>query len=326
MDLAIRIIRFGGPNVLETSSIQRTQPGAGAVWIEQEAIGVNYLDVSQRSGAVQIPLPSGLGLEAAGRVTVVGPHVTGVAVGERVAYILGPIGSYASGRLYPAERLVRLPANISCDVAASVLFKGITAHYLLHSTYAVVPGTVVLAYGVAGALGQIMVPWAKFLGAFVIGVVSKEVSVGVARKIGCDAVLVWGSCDLPAEVTRLTSGHKADVVYDGIGKLTFATSIDCLRPRGLMVSFGSSSGPPDPITVETLNSKGSLFLTRPSLAAHATDLTEYHLRADAVFTAVTLGIIKPATKDIFKLSDAASAHAALEGGRAHGAVLLKPDN
>ena len=324
MGTVIRFTQTGEPNVLRVKPITEAQPGRGEVWIEHEAIGVNYLDVSQRTGAVRIPLPSGLGLEAAGHVTAIGPDVGNITVGERVAYILGPIGSYASGRLYPAERLVRLPDNISAEIAATVLFKGITAHYLLHSTYAVVPGTIILLYGVAGALGQIMVPWAKFLGAFVIGVVSKEASVPRARAVGCDAVLVWGTCDLAAEVVRLTDGHKVNVVYDGVGKLTFEASLDCLRPRGLMVSFGASTGAPDPVAVGTLNAKGSLFLTRPSLSAHATELGEYHQRTDAVFEAVASGIIKPTALDVFSLSDVAAAHAAVEEGRSTGAVLLKP--
>ena len=324
MSIAIRLTQTGGPDVLKVESVTKAQPGPGDVWIEQEAIGVNFLDVTQRNGAVPIPLPSGLGLEAAGCVVAIGPDVTNVAVGERVAYILGPIGSYASARLYPAQRLVRLPDELSAEDAATVLFKGITAHYLLHSTYAVGPGTVVLLYGAAGALGQIMAPWAKSLGAFVIGVVSKEASVARAQAAGCDAVLVWGTCDLPAEVAKLTDGQKAHVVYDGIGKLTFAASLDCLRPRGMMVSFGESSGAPDPIAVGTLNAKGSLFLTRPGLGAHATELGEYHQRADAVFSAVTAGVIKPAAWNVFPLSDAAAAHAALEGGQSAGAILLKP--
>ena len=169
MGIVICLARTGGPEVLKAEPLAESRPGPSEVWIEQEAIGVNYLDVTQRNGAVPIPLPSGLGLEAAGRVAAVGPNVRNVTVGERVAYILGPIGSYASGRLYPAERLVHLPDNVSFENAATVLFKGITAHYLLHSTYAVGPGTVVLLYGAAGALGQLMVPWAKTLGAFVIG-------------------------------------------------------------------------------------------------------------------------------------------------------------
>jgi NADPH:quinone reductase len=324
MGSAIRFTQTGGPDVLKVESITEARPGPGEVWIKQEAIGVNYLDVTQRNGSVSIGLPSGLGLEAAGRVAAIGPDVVNVAVGERVAYILGPIGSYASGRLYPAKRLVRLPDNVSCADAATVLFKGVTAHYLLHSTYAVGRGTVVLLYGVAGALGQIMAPWAKSLGAFVIGVVSKEASVPRAQAAACDAVLVWGSCDLPAEVAKLTDGHKAHVVYDGIGKLTFAASLECLRPRGLMVSFGASSGAPDPVAVGTLNAKGSLFLTRPGLAAYATALGEYHQRADAVLSAVTTGIIKPATWKVFSLSEAAAAHAALESGKSAGAILLEP--
>jgi NADPH2:quinone reductase len=324
MSFAIRFTQVGGPEVLQVQPIVETQPGAGDVWIEQEAIGVNYLDVTQRNGSVPIPLPSGLGLEGAGRVTAVGPGVANFAAGDRVAYMLGPIGSYATGRLYPADRLVRLPDEVSAEDAATVLFKGITAHYLLHSTYPVGPGTVVLLYGVAGALGQIMAPWAKSLGAFVIGVVSKDASVARAQAAGCDAVLVWGAHDIPTEVGKLTDGHKANVVYDGIGKLTFAASLDCLRPRGLMVSFGASSGAPDPVAVSTLNAKGSLFLTRPGLGAHATELGEYHQRADAVLGAVTAGVIKPATWKIFPLRDAAAAHTELESGKSAGAILLKP--
>ena len=324
MAVAIYLTQIGRPDVLKIEAVEEQPPGAGQVWIEQDAIGVNYLDVTQRSGAVPIPLPSGLGLEGAGRVAAVGPGVSNVSVGDRVAYILGPIGSYASGRLYPAERLVRLPDNISLEDAATVLFKGITAQYLLHSTYAVGRGTVMLVYGAAGALGQIMVPWAKSLGAFVIGVVSRATSAPLAQAAGCDAVLVWGACDLPAEVARLTDGKKAHVVYDGIGKLTFAASLDCLRPRGMMVSLGASSGAPDPIDVGTLSAKGSLFLTRPGLGAHATDVGEYRQRAEAVLGAVTDGVIKPATWRVYALSEAAAAHAALETGQSAGAILLKP--
>ncbi|HLM39829.1 MAG TPA: quinone oxidoreductase [Microvirga sp.] len=306
------------------ATVEQAEPGPQEAWIEQEAVGVNFLDVTQRKGAVPIPLPGGLGLEGAGRVTAVGSAVTNVAVGDRVAYILGPLGAYASGRLYPAERLVRLPETLSFDDAATVLFKGITAQYLLKSTYPVRPGTVVLLYGVAGGLGQIMAPWAKHLGAFVIGVVSKEASIERARALGCDAVLVWGACDLPAEVATLTNGRKADVVYDGIGRDTFGASLDSLRPRGLLASIGASTGAPPPIEVGTLNAKGSLFLTRPGLAAHATDITEYRERAEDVFAAVSDGVIKPSAWKAFSLADAAGAHAALESGGSAGPILLKP--
>jgi NADPH:quinone reductase len=321
---AIRLTQTGGPEVLVLETVEQAEPGPQEAWIEQEAVGVNFLDVTQRKGAVPIPLPGGLGLEGAGRVTAVGSAVTNVAVGDRVAYILGPLGAYASGRLYPAERLVRLPETLSFDDAATVLFKGITAQYLLKSTYPVRPGTVVLLYGVAGGLGQIMAPWAKHLGAFVIGVVSKEASVERARALGCDAVLVWGACDLPAEVAALTNGRKADVVYDGIGHKTFGASLDSLRPRGLLASIGASTGAPPPIEVGTLNAKGSLFLTRPSLAAHATDIAEYRERAQDVFAAVAAGIIKPSAWKTYPLADAAGAHIALESGASAGPILLKP--
>ncbi|MGO6731233.1 quinone oxidoreductase [Rhizobium ruizarguesonis] len=324
MPVTIRIATTGGPGVLKAETVEEQHPSAGEVWIEQDAIGVNYLDVTQRNGSVPVPLPSGLGLEAAGRVKSIGADVDNVAIGDRVAYILGPAGGYASGRLYPAKRLVRVPDTISSDDVATVLFKGITAHYLIQSTFAVGPGTTVLLYGAAGAVGQILIRWAKSLGAFVIGVVSKEASAARATSAGCDAVLVWGACDLPAEVTKLTDGRKVDVVYDGIGKPTFLASLDSLRPRGLMVSIGASAGPPDPVTVGMLNAKGSLYLTRPGLAAHATDLTEYRQRADAVFEAVLAGIIKPVAWKTFPLSEAAAAHAALESGKSKGAVLLKP--
>ena len=324
MASAILLTRTGAPDVLRLETVEQGNPGPHEAWVEHEAIGVNYLDVMQRNGAVPIPLPSGIGLEGAGRVTAVGSAVTNVAVGDRVAYILGPLGGYASGRLYPAERLVRLPDTLSFEDAAAVLFKGITAQYLLKSTYPVGPGTVVLLYGVAGGLGQLMAPWAKHLGAFVIGVVSKEASVERGRALGCDAVLVWGACDLPAEVAALTGGEKAHVAYDGIGRATFEASLDSLRPRGLLASIGASSGSPPPVEVGTLGAKGSLFLTRPSLAAHATDIGEYRGRAEDVFAAVAAGVIKPSIWKSFPLADAATAHAALEGGASAGAILLRP--
>jgi NADPH2:quinone reductase len=320
----IRLARTGGPEVLTLEETNEQPPGQGEAWIEQEAIGVNFLDVTQRNGAVPIPLPSGLGYEGAGRVTAVGAGVENVHVGDRVAYAAGPIGAYASGRLYPADRLVRIPKDLTCVDAAAVLFKGITAQYLIKSTYPVGPGKVMVLYGAAGAVGQIMTPWAKHLGAFVIGVVSKQASVALAQSLGCDAVLLWGAGDLAAEVAKLTGGRKADVVYDPIGRATFAASLDSLRPRGLLVSFGASSGPPPAVEVGTLNAKGSLFLTRPSLAAYTADAGEYRERAEDVLAAVAAGIIKPSVWRSFPLSDASDAHAALEGGKSSGAIILRP--
>ncbi|MFP3187270.1 MAG: quinone oxidoreductase, partial [Paraburkholderia sp.] len=290
---AIRLSQVGGPDVLEIEEVAESPLGPGEVWLEQHAIGINYLDVSQRKGAVQIPLPSGLGLEAAGRVAAIGPGVGNVQVGDRVAYATGPIGAYASARRYPADRLVAIPDSLSYDDAAAVMFKGITAQYLLKATYPVGPGTVMVLYGVGGAVGQIMAPWAKHLGAFVIGVVSKPASVQKAKELGCDEVLVFDAQTLANEVARITDGRKADVVYDPIGRLSFNASLDCLRPRGLMVSFGASSGAPAAVEIATLNAKGSLFLTRPSLAAHTATHAEYQERARDVLASVEAGAIKP---------------------------------
>ncbi|MHA6645952.1 quinone oxidoreductase family protein [Mesorhizobium sp. A623] len=324
MPVAIRFTETGGPDVLHATEVDAVAPGPNEVVIEHDAIGVNYLDITQRNGAVKIPLPSGLGLEAAGVVSAVGVGVTDFKVGDRVAYILGPVGAYSESRTISADRVVPLPDGVSFETAATVLFKGITAQYLLKSTYAVGQGTVVLLYGVGGALGQIMAPWAKHLGATVIGVVSKESSVDRTRTLGCDDVLVWGQGDLAEKVAALTDGHKADVVYDGVGKLTFEASINSLRPRGLMVSFGASTGAPPPVEVGTLNAKGSLYLTRPGLAAHATDVNEYRKRAADVLGAALNGVFSTTFSKVFPLSEAAAAHEAIESGQSNGPVILRP--
>jgi len=324
MTQAIRFSQAGGPEVLQLQDIELGEPGPGEVLLEQEAIGVNFLDVTQRKGAVPVPLPGGLGLEGAGRVLRIGAGVGNVAVGDRVGYATGPLGGYASARLFPAERLVRLADSISAEDAAAVLFKGITAQYLLTSTYPVGPGTTVLMYGVAGGLGSLMAPWAKHLGAFVIGVVSRQASVEKARALGCDEVLVFDPQTLAAEVSRITNGRKVDVVYDPIGRVSFAASLDSLRLRGLMVSFGASSGAPAPVDMATLNSKGSLFVTRPSLAAHTASAEEYQARASDVLAALQAGIISPRIWGRYALADVAQAHADLESGRSSGTLILTP--
>ncbi|PNB73560.1 quinone oxidoreductase [Pseudomonas sp. GW456-E7] len=321
---AIRFNQSGNPEVLNLESLSEQSPGPGEVWLEQAAIGVNFLDVTQRKGAVPVALPSGLGLEGAGRVAVVGAGVSNVRVGDRVAYATGPVGSYASARLFPAERLVRIPDALSFADAAAVMFKGITAQYLLKATYPVGQGTTILLYGVAGGLGEIMVPWAKHLGATVIGVVSKPASVEKAQALGCDEVLVFDADNLASQVARFTEGRKVDVVYDPIGRASFQASLDCLRPRGLMVSFGASSGAPSAVELSTLNAKGSLFLTRPSLAAHTASASEYQERAQDVLAAIGAGIIKPRIWASYSLADAARAHTDLESGRSSGAIILKP--
>jgi NADPH2:quinone reductase len=308
--IKVRLDAAGSPDAMRLEPVQVQAPGPGQVWLEQTAIGVNPLDVSQRKGAVAIPFPSGLGLEGAGRVAAVGEGVANVAVGDRVGYATGPLGAYAGARLYPAERLVKLPDALSDEDAAAVLFKGITAQYLLKTTHAVGPGSRIVIYGAAGALGQLMCAWARHLGAFVIGVVSKAASVERARAAGCDEVLVFDAATLPAQVLEATQGRKADVVYDPIGRTTLQASMDCLRPRGLLVS--------------TLNAKGSLFLTRPSLAAHTATAAEYQERAQDVLAAVAAGIIVPRVWRRHALAEVAQAHGDLEQGRSQGAIILTP--
>ncbi|MCP1625900.1 quinone oxidoreductase family protein [Pseudomonas nitroreducens] len=320
----LSLAAFGGPEVLRLEQTAVQQPGPGEVWLEQAAIGVNPLDLSQRSGAVKVPLPSSLGLEGAGTVAAIGKGVTSVQVGDRVAYATGPLGAYASARLYPAERLVKLPDSVSFEDAAAVLFKGITAQYLLKTTWPVGPGSRVLIYGAAGALGQLMVPWARHLGALVIGVVSKAQSVERARAAGCNEVLVFDAQTLAGQVRSLTDGQKVDVVYDPIGRASFEASLDCLRPRGLLVSFGMASGAPPAVEVATLNAKGSLFLTRPSLAAHTATAEEYQQRAQDVLQAIADGIIQPRVWRRYPLAEVAQAHTDLQEGRSAGAIVLTP--
>jgi NADPH2:quinone reductase len=323
MPSAIRIYKVGSPEVMTVEDTKGQEPGPGQAWIEQEAIGVNFLDVGQRKGTTSIPLPSGLGYEAAGRVHAIGAGVENVRVGDRVGYATGPIGSYASGRLYPADRLVRLPDNLGYADAAAILFKALTAQYLIKSTYPVGPGKVVVLYGATGAVGQIMTPWAKHLGATVIGVVSKEANIAAAKALGCDTALVSGP-SFAADVARVTDGQKADVVYDAVGRATFQSSLDSLRPRGMLVSFGASSGPVPPVDVSTLNAKGSLFLTRPSVFAYAAQASEYQQRMQDILAAWTAGIIKPTIWKTYPLANASDAHAALEAGKSSGAIVLIP--
>ncbi|MCX2688571.1 quinone oxidoreductase [Pseudomonas sp. DCB_AW] len=312
----------GTVDVMQLQHVQPQVPGPGEVWLEQTAMGVNPLDILQRKGGAPLALPSGLGLEGAGRVSAVGEGVGNVRVGDRVAYAMGPVGAYASGRLFPAERLVKLPDSLDDEAAAAVLFKGITAQYLLKSTYRVGLGTQVLLYGAGGALGQLMASWARHLGATVIGVVSRPQSVERARAAGCHHVMVFEAATLAKQVRELTQGEGVDVVYDSVGKVSLEASLDSLRPRGLLVSFGGTSGAPAAIEVATLNAKGSLYLTRPSLAAHTRTVEEYQQRAADVLAAVDAGIIQPRVWRRYPLTEAARAHADLEQGLSEGALIL----
>ncbi len=320
----IRINAAGGPEHMFSEELPVQPPGPGEVWLEHAAIGVNPQDINHRSGATPISFPSGLGMEGAGYVMALGDGVENINVGDRVGYATGPIGAYASARIYPADRLVKLPASLKLEEAAALLFKGITAQYLLKTTYQVGPGTQVVIYGAAGALGQLMCSWAKHLGATVIGVVSKNASMDRAKAAGCDDVFVFDPQVLPGQIKDATGGLGAHVVYDPVGRISLEASMDSLRARGLLVSFGVISGVPGLIDVRTLNAKGSLYVTRPSLAAHTATAAEYQERARDVLSAVQDGVIKPCVWREYALADVASAHADIEAGRTGGAIVLRP--
>lgn len=317
------ITRAGPPDVIGFVDEPVSALGLNDVLVRHTAIGVNYLDVQQRKGSAPLPLPSGLGFEAAGTVVDVGSEVDGFKFGDRVAYAAGAIGAYANLRVCPPERLLRLPDSLSDTAVTSALFKGITAQYLLTATYPVGPGTRILLYGVSGSVGQIMARWAKHMGALVIGVAS-ESNAHLARSAGCDAVIA-STQDIAAEVRRITEGAMVDVVYDSIGAETFEASLHSLRPRGLFVSFGAASGPPPALEFSTLNALGSLFATRPSIFAHTRAADEYRRRASAVLGALAGGVFAAPLGDAYPMRQAGEAHRAIEARQARGATLLIPE-
>jgi NADPH2:quinone reductase len=317
----VEIRKHGEPAVIEIIDGRDQKPGEGEVWVEQTAIGINFLDLQQRSGAVPISLPSGLGYEAAGRVAAIGSGVQGLKVGDRVAYAGGPIGAYAMARLFPAERLLRLPDDVADRDAVAILFKGITAQYLIKSTYAVKPGTTMLLYGPTGGVGQLMTRWAKHLGATVIGVVERG-KEDVAKEVGCDEV-ISARGDIAGAVAEVTHGERVDVVYDPVGKDTFEGSLNSLKPRGMMVSFGNSSGSAPAITPDALNQKGSLYLTRPSVFTYTANAAEYRERGDDVLAMLAEGVIKPSIWKSFSFDDVTKAHEAIERRESTGAIVLE---
>ena len=324
MAVGVRFEAAGGPEVMSLAEIAVGDPGPGQVRLKQTAVGVNYIDVYHRRGLYPLPLPSGLGLEAAGVVEAVGEGVGALRPGDHVAYAGGAPGAYASLRLFPAERLVPVPAGVTDEQAAGVLFKGLTAQYLIHSTYPVGPGTTVLLYAAAGGVGSLLAPWASHLGATVIGVVSNQGKAEQARANGCAHALIWDGGALPGQVRELTGGRGVDVVYDSVGADSWTASLDSLRPRGMLVSFGSSSGPVPPVDVAVLGVKGSLFLTRPSLAAHTADAAEYRQRAADVFGALRAGVIRQQIWTSYPMSEVQAAHADLEARRTSGSLVLIP--
>ena len=324
MTAAIRIAQTGGPDVLRLEQVELAPPQAGEVRIRHRAIGVNFIDIYHRTGLYKLPLPSGLGLEAAGEVEAVGPGVTRFKAGDRVVYASGPIGAYAEASNVPAERAVAIPAGVSYEIAAAVLLKGLTAHYLLRRTYPVKAGQTILFHAAAGGVGVIAVQWAKRLGAHVIGTVGSEAKVAIAKNLGCDHVIVPSRENVANRVRELTGGKGVPVAYDSIGRDTFHATLDSLAPLGMFVSFGNASGPVPPFDGGLLAQKGSLFFTRPTLAHYVTSAAELDVGAGELFDLVRHGEIRIQPPRVFPLAQAADAHRALESRQTTGSLVLVP--
>jgi len=321
MPHAIRIHETGGPEVVKWEKVEVGEPGPGQVKLRQEAAGLNFIDIYHRTGLYPQPLPSTPGVEGAGVVESVGSGVNGYSPGDRVAYA-GPIGGYAEERLIDADRVVKLPEEVSTEQAGAMMLQGLTAHMLLRGVYSVVPGDTILIHAAAGGVGLIVCQWAKAFGATVIGTVGSDEKAELARVHGCDYPIVYTREDFVAEVDRITGGAKVPVVYDSIGKDTFLRSLDCLRRRGLMVSFGNASGPPDPFAPGLLAQKGSLFLTRPTMYDYTSTRTELESAANELFEMVVSGKIKVEIKQRFALRDAAEAQRALEARETSKSTVL----
>ena len=323
MTKAIRIHEHGGPDVLHWEDVPAPDPRPGEARVRHGAVGLNYIDVYFRTGLYKTALPATIGMEAAGTVMEVGEGVTEVIPGDRVAYAGGPIGAYATERVIAADRLVKLPDNIDFTTAAAMMLQGMTVQYLLRRTYPVKPGDTIVVHAAAGGVGLIMCQWAKHLGATVIGVVSTPEKAALAEAHGA-AYTVIGHTDLVSEVKRITGGAMVPVVYDSVGKDTFTVSLDSLAPLGMMVSFGNSSGPVGSVDVGMLGAKGSLFLTRPSLASYTTKPGDLARSASDLFEVVRAGAVRIEVNQTFPLQDAAVAHRALEARQTTGSTVLLP--
>ncbi|HEX3347881.1 MAG TPA: quinone oxidoreductase [Acetobacteraceae bacterium] len=323
MTKAIRVHQPGGPEVMRWDDIPTPEPAAGEVLIRHAAVGVNYIDIYFRTGLYKTNVPVTLGMEAAGTIVAVGEGVTSLRPGDRVAYAGGPLGAYATERVIAAERLVKLPDGIDFKTAAAMMLQGMTAQYLLRRTYRVKPGETIVVHAAAGGVGLIMCQWAKHLGATVVGIVSTEEKAELARAHGAAHVIV-GHANLPARIKQITGGAMVPVVYDSVGKDTFTASLDSLAPLGLMVSFGSASGPVPPVDLGVLSAKGSLYLTRPTLATYTTKRADLEHVCQELFDVVQSGAVRILVNQTFPLKDAAEAHRALEARRTTGSTILLP--
>ena len=324
MSKSIRIHAHGGPEAMQWEDVPTPEPGPAEALVHQTAVGLNYIDVYYRTGLYKAPsMPATLGMEAAGVVRAVGADVRHLAVGDRVAYATGPIGAYTTDRVISADRLVKVPDGVDDTTAAAMMLQGMTAQYLVRTTYRVQPGDPILVHAAAGGVGLILCQWAKHIGATVIGVVSSDSKAELARAHGADHVIVGGD-KLAAEVRRITGGAMVPVVYDSVGRDTFAASLDCLAPRGLMVSYGSASGPVAAFDLSVLSAKGSLYLTRPTLATYTAKAADLAACAAELFDVVKSGAVKIRVNQTFALKDAAAAHTALEARQTTGSTVLIP--
>ncbi len=324
MPHAIRIHQTGGPEVLSWEEVEVPPPAAGEATVRHQAIGLNFIDTYHRTGLYPLPLPSSLGLEGAGVVEAVGPGVSEVKVGDRVAYAGGPVGAYAEVRNLPAHRLLKLPAGIEFKTAAAMMLQGLTAAYLLRRTYRVQPGDAVLIHAAAGGVGLIACQWAKALGATVIGTAGSAAKAELARAHGCDHVIDYTTENFAARVREITGGAGVPVVYDGVGKDTFSGSLDSLRPMGMMVSYGNASGPVPPFDPLLLSQKGSLFITRPTLMNYTAQRADLEALGTELFAVVGSGRVRIAVNQTYALRDAAQAHRDLEARKTTGSTVLLP--
>jgi NADPH2:quinone reductase len=325
MTKAIRIYESGGPEVMRWEDFDPGKPEAGEALVRHEAVGLNYIDVYHRTGLYPLPaLPATPGMEGAGIVEKIGEGVNEVAVGDRVAYAGIPPGAYAQVRRIPAHRLVKLPDGIAFDQGAAMMLQGMTARYLLRGCYDVKAGDTILIHAAAGGVGSIVCQWARHLGATVIGTVGSEQKAEIARANGCDHPILYTTEDFAVRTRDITDGAGVDVVYDSVGQATFMHSLDCLRPMGMMVSFGQSSGPVPPVDLGWLAARGSLFITRPSLMAYTADRQDLLDHAEDLFEVVQNGAVKIEIKQTYPLAEAARAHQDLEARKTTRSTVLIP--
>lgn len=320
---AIRIHQHGGPEVMKWEEVDVGEPGPGQVRLKHRAIGLNYIDTYHRTGLYKISLPAIIGTEGAGEITAVGPGVNEFKVGDRVAYA-SPMGAYVEERLIPADRVVKIPDNIDDRTAAAMMLQGMTVRYLLKETYKVGAGTTMLLHAAAGGIGLIACQWAKHLGATIIGTAGSPDKVKLAQENGCTHVINYRTEDFVARTKEITNGAGVDVVYDSVGKDTFPGSLDCLKPRGLWVSFGNASGPVPPFDILKLSTKGSLYATRPTLATYTAKREDLVASANDLFDVVGRGIVKIKVNQTYALKDAAQAHRDLESRKTTGSTILLP--